>query len=317
MKFNNIEEQAAFLNGYDQKYHQISAGTFQGQFHNALLDDDVKIYIESFNQTLDQRGATPPNRHAFMFFMDSSNAAHLGTQEFLGDDILYLPPGHSSDWRCPPNTTNCVIDISRQLFEEIIQGNLTSDKVIRKTFMEKKLIRDKDYTTLLRHTVKFIFQRCEQQSIGTILDGAKVGAKKSLCELLFGMLANQELPGACLDINVLSKNANLTNKIKNFIKDRKGLNTDPSQIVQDFGISRRHLETIFKNNIGITPSKYIQIVKLNEFRSALVAEKNLKNSIGDIAADFDFWHLSRLAQNYKLHFGELPSETRKNLRVSA
>ena len=29
MKFNNIEEQAAFLNGYDQKYHQISAGTFQ------------------------------------------------------------------------------------------------------------------------------------------------------------------------------------------------------------------------------------------------------------------------------------------------
>ena len=91
MKFNNIEEQAAFLNGYDQKYHQISAGTFQGQFHNALLDDDVNIYVESFNQTLDQRGATPPNRCAFMFFLDSSNSAHLGTQEFLGDDILYLP----------------------------------------------------------------------------------------------------------------------------------------------------------------------------------------------------------------------------------
>ena len=58
-------------------------------------------------------------------------------------------------------------------------------------------------------------------------------------------------------------------------------------------------------------------MKLNEFRSALMAEKNLNNSIGDIAADFDFWHLSRLAQNYKLHFGELPSETRKNLRVPA
>lgn len=317
MEFNNIEEQAAFLNGYDQKYQQISAGIFQGQFHNTLLDDDLNVYVECFNQTLDQWGATPPDRHAFMFFMDSSNTAHFGTQEFLGNDILYLPPGHSSDWRCPPNTTNCVIDISRQFFDKTIQGNFTSDQVIRKTFNEKKLIRDKDYTTLLRHTVKFIFKRYEQQSIRTILDGAKVGVKKSLCELLVGMLANQEPPSTCLSTDVPSKNANLANKIQNFIKGKKGVDIHPSQIVQNFGISRRHLEIVFKNNYGISPSKYIQIVKLNEFRSALMAEKNFDKNIGDIAADFEFWHLSRLAQSYKLHFGELPSETRKKMRVAA
>ena len=59
MKFDNIKEQAAFLNGYDQKYLQISAGKFQGQSHNALLDNDVGLYIETFNQTLGQRAASP------------------------------------------------------------------------------------------------------------------------------------------------------------------------------------------------------------------------------------------------------------------
>ena len=58
-------------------------------------------------------------------------------------------------------------------------------------------------------------------------------------------------------------------------------------------------------------------MKLNEFRFALMAQKNIGKNIGDIAAEFEFWHLSRLAQKYQTHFGELPSETRNALKVAA
>ena len=316
MKFDNIKEQAAFLNGYDQKYLQISAGKFQGQSHNSLLDNDVGLYIETFNQTLDQRAASPQNRYAFMFFMEPSNFAHLGPQEFLGDDILFLPPGSLSDWQCPSNTRNCIVDISCEFFEKIIQGHFNTDQVMPKVYGEKSIIRDKDYSTLLRHTVKFIFKRSEPQSTKKMSIGEMVGFKKSICELLAGMLANQNLPTFNLIIDVPNKKLSLAKSIQNFIYDRKGVGVEPGHIARDFGISRRYLETIFKSIYGKSPSRYIQIVKLNEFRFALMAKKNIGKNIGDIAAEFEFWHLSRLAQNYQAHFGELPSETRNNLKIA-
>ncbi|WP_375700011.1 hypothetical protein [Pseudophaeobacter sp. TrK17] len=52
---------------------------------------------------------------------------------------------------------------------------------------------------------------------------------------------------------------------------------------------------------------------MNEFRSALLRPENEKACIGDVAADFSIWHLSRLAQNYRHQFGELPSDSRKTL----
>lgn len=48
-----------------------------------------------------------------------------------------------------------------------------------------------------------------------------------------------------------------------------------------------------------------------------MAQKNTDKTIGDIASEFEFWHLSRLAQKYQTHFGELPSETRNALKVAA
>jgi AraC family ethanolamine operon transcriptional activator len=34
------------------------------------------------------------------------------------------------------------------------------------------------------------------------------------------------------------------------------------------------------------------------------------DTVGDVAARWGFWHLSRFAADYRQHFGELPSATR-------
>jgi AraC family ethanolamine operon transcriptional activator len=84
-----------------------------------------------------------------------------------------------------------------------------------------------------------------------------------------------------------------------------------SQVAAHLGVSRRYLQTCFNTAVGIPASEFVRAERLNQVRKVLVearrAGRNL--SIGDVAADWGFWHLSRFASDYRDMFGELPSHT--------
>lgn len=314
MQFHNIDQQAACLTDYDQKYQQISRGKYRGQFRTVLLDDEVGLYFETFNQTLDQWGATPPDRYGFIFFMDPTNFGHLGGNEFCGEDILFLPPGHSFDFRAPPQTSFCVVSIDHFAFELVLQGCFEAEKKMAKAYGETSVIRDQDCLKLLRQIAIFLVRRIEQQRSEGSAGGMLSGAKRSLCELLGGLVVNHHAASTPARTDVAQVNEALARRIRDFIRDRRGIGLVPSQLAQEFAISRRHLDQVFHTWLGNSPAEYIQIVKLNEFRSALLISENRDRTIGDIAADFEIWHLSRLAQIFRRHFGELPSDSRADRR---
>jgi AraC family transcriptional regulator, ethanolamine operon transcriptional activator len=53
---------------------------------------------------------------------------------------------------------------------------------------------------------------------------------------------------------------------------------------------------------------YLRVMRLNRVRRELQTHR--RDSIGDVAARWGFWHLSRFAADYSRLFGELPSATR-------
>ncbi|MCJ8507101.1 helix-turn-helix domain-containing protein [Rhizobium lemnae] len=87
-----------------------------------------------------------------------------------------------------------------------------------------------------------------------------------------------------------------------------------AEVAAHLGISRRHLQTCFNKSVGLTATEFIRAERLNMVRKALIeARLNNKNAvIGDIAAQWGFWHLSRFAADYRDMFAELPSETLRN-----
>ncbi|WP_433691812.1 helix-turn-helix domain-containing protein [Herbaspirillum seropedicae] len=84
-----------------------------------------------------------------------------------------------------------------------------------------------------------------------------------------------------------------------------------TQVAAHLGVSRRHLQTCFNTSVGIPAIEFVRAERLNQVRKALVEARRagLEVSIGDIAADWGFWHLSRFAADYRDMFGELPSKT--------
>jgi AraC family ethanolamine operon transcriptional activator len=74
--------------------------------------------------------------------------------------------------------------------------------------------------------------------------------------------------------------------------------------------SQRTLEKSFLKRFGVTPKKYIKRLRLAQ------VYKGLRNfdaqdceSIIELAGIHGFWHMGQLAADYKLIYGELPSET--------
>lgn len=314
MEFCDIDQQAACLSGYDQKYQQMSCGKYEGWFRTALLGGDVGLFFETFNQSLDQWGSSPSDRYGFVFFMTQSNQGHLGDREFCGDQLLVLPPGHSFDFRAQPHTSYCVVSIDKPAFDAVLQSSIQSDRQLNAIQQSTLIFNSPDTLMLLRQLVTYVIKLLQSQNRAGVSMSTVNGAKRSLIELLAGFIADHAPNSAWPATLETESSVFLTGQIRDFIRDKGGVDISPILLAQEFQISRRRLELMFRRQFNQSPADYIQTVKLNEFRSALMRPENLENSIGDIAAQSGFWHLSRLAQIYRQHFGELPSELRMSLR---
>jgi AraC family ethanolamine operon transcriptional activator len=75
------------------------------------------------------------------------------------------------------------------------------------------------------------------------------------------------------------------------------------------GLPPRTLNFAFHNALGMSPARYLRILRLLAVRRALRRTPPDRASVTTIAMAHGFWHLGRFAQHYKEYFSELPSET--------
>ena len=75
------------------------------------------------------------------------------------------------------------------------------------------------------------------------------------------------------------------------------------------GVSERTLRAVFQEYFGAGPVRYLKLRVLNLVRKALQNADSSVATVAQIATQFGIWELGRFAQDYRLLFCELPSET--------
>src|SRR5450830_434675 len=79
------------------------------------------------------------------------------------------------------------------------------------------------------------------------------------------------------------------------------------------GTSPRKLDYCFNDVLGISPKRYLRLVRLNGVRRDLKSRAHeARVKVQDVAARWGFWHLSEFSRDYSAQFGELPSQTLRN-----
>ncbi|HEY9253160.1 MAG TPA: helix-turn-helix domain-containing protein [Stenotrophomonas sp.] len=75
------------------------------------------------------------------------------------------------------------------------------------------------------------------------------------------------------------------------------------------GVSERALRYAFDDLLGMSPNRYLSMLRLCAAYRGLAAADPQRSSVKAIALSCGLWDLSRFAENYRRLFGELPRDT--------
>ena len=89
--------------------------------------------------------------------------------------------------------------------------------------------------------------------------------------------------------------------------DRECLSVE--QLATAAGVSERTLRDAFLRYFGVPPVQYLNRRSLHQIRKALLAADPCATTVAETATQFGVWQFGRMARDYRLLFGELPSET--------
>jgi AraC-like DNA-binding protein len=101
-----------------------------------------------------------------------------------------------------------------------------------------------------------------------------------------------------------------------YIENHLDTDLQLSELVKISKTSQRTLQKGFKDIYGVGPKNYIRQKKLHKVRQDLLNPETEELFVGDIAANWGFFHLSNFSKYYRQVFGELPSDTLKKVQES-
>jgi AraC-like DNA-binding protein len=73
--------------------------------------------------------------------------------------------------------------------------------------------------------------------------------------------------------------------------------------------SERTLRKVFREFYGMSPVRYLSLLRMNQVRRALRVADPQTASVTGVAAQCGYWDMGRFAVQYKALFGEMPSQT--------
>ena len=304
----DVDEQAALLQGWNQRYEQISAGSFHGSVRVLNLGP-IQVLQEFTNQALHQTGALHPGQLA------------LGLPRGLQGNAMFCNRACSE--------ANAIVFSGATPFEFVSPGGLEMlDFVVERSCLAE-FFTDEEHERLTEQLAQPHLRAVsahDRARLPVLLADVQLLLAQDpragddpvrvadMVRDLAGAIASVLLDGASRDLGE-SLSYQRRAKVVHQARERvMASGADGSVTVEDLcrelAVSRRALQYSFQEVLGVSPQHYLRGVRLNGARRAI----KHSSAVSDAAVAWGFWHFGRFAQDYKALFGELPSQTFKRFR---
>lgn len=98
-------------------------------------------------------------------------------------------------------------------------------------------------------------------------------------------------------------------RVRAYLREHSSSPVRVDALCEAVGMSRRGLEYLFRDLLGIGVHAFIRHKRLHGARRAILQAGPSPGGVKRIALDWGFWHLGRFSAEYKAQFGELPTAT--------
>ena len=220
----------------------------------------------------------------------------------------FFPPGGLLDAYTPEGYTNATLtvpeavflDAVERMFPEIPQSILKTGAGVRVGELEHShlcgLLADvmagiqKPAGTFANEVVR----KCLESSL---LD-AFLMALRSACGSWFKPLG-QRADGRLRNLR----------RARNYLAAHLGAPVQLADLCGELELSRRGVEKLFRDTLGIGPITFLRHQRLHGVRRALLASSPMPGQVKRTAIEWGFWHMGHFTTEYRELFGESPSKT--------
>lgn len=306
-RYGDIDEQAAALTGWHQRYLQLSRGRFDGTVQRLQLDG-VGLFIEDLHQSVHQTGWVRPDVFAIgVPLAVEGDARFCGLA--AGSDTLHVFSGGSGfEFRSPQRHVMIGIEMDRPLYEAHVAPAAGEHATAGLHHADPAVLGE------LRGFLVDLFQ-----SAGPVAEGQGGGhaplrkqVRTQLLDRIALAMAPREAALPERHARATSGQSALVVRATEYVASRLGDPPSVGEMCEVLGVSRRTLQSAFQVCWGMGPLAWLTTLRLNAVRRRLKSAA----SVTDAATEFGFWHFGHFAGDYQALFGECPSHTLRRHRLT-
>lgn len=296
--FNDIDEQAASLQGWNQRYEQLSAGRFSGEVRDLELDG-MRLFIEDLNQSVHQTGYVDDDLLAFGVPILLAGEFRFSGQKGTGQDLHVFSGSSGFEFHSPKRHIMLCIEVRRTLLEDWY-GEESHAPVFANTHHAQLMQVDGPAIRRLRAFALHLFHQQPPAASAEPFDRLE----RTRDELLSRLVATLSNPDGRVPLSPTSA-IHLERRARKMVLTRLDEPPTVAELCTSLGVSRRTLQNCFQATWGMAPLVWLNTMRLNAVRRRL----KTANSVTEAATEFGFWHFGHFSRDYKCLFGELPSAT--------
>jgi AraC family ethanolamine operon transcriptional activator len=295
----DADEQAHNLSQWDQRYDQLTPGSFEGSVTELWLPK-TQIFVEQANRQLRQTCAAWAESVWFGIPAAADGMMSMGGKALSARAVCVRDGGAEFDLLTAPDFNLYGVVVDREALAEYLESRLHQN-------LDRLLLQ------------------------GDVRDLAP-GRKESLCATLNGILADAQAPqtpdcSESLQLRIFDalagvlvspdslpapvgrirlQHQQLVERLRQLVLAQPETPPSITELCAQLHVSRRALQNCVEEITGLAPLAYIRSLRLNEVRRALRHGQG-RRSVSSVAYDWGFTHMSQFAQDYRRMFGELPS----------
>ncbi|AZF15524.1 MULTISPECIES: helix-turn-helix domain-containing protein [Pseudomonas] len=301
--FRDIHAHAATVQEWNQDYSQLTAGLAESSLMQ-LTTARCHVFREQINQRVVQRGVAPRGKMCFAVPISVPGSTRMQGREVDDSSLFFLQGGEEFMFHMPMGMELLSITFERDWFEQALAQTASASEITR-------LLRQPVIRVSAQRFTQARLRLLAMLSLAEIDDELDSVREQGLERALLGELLQLLTDPAC------DKQQRSPSSTRSFIVEKCHRLTTaeminvPSvnELCQRLQVSRRTVQNSFRSVAETTPLNYLRSVRLNGVRRTLMCTLASHLSIGDVAAQWGFYHLSHFAEEYQTLFAELPSHT--------
>jgi len=282
---------ARMMTGWDLDLFQLEAGLLDARSRQLKLADLTLSRIRA-NRALEFIGSSPRHQRTMVFLAERHQRLSWIGHPLTGNQLLMLPPRARFFAVTPANHEITVISLNEDLLIRTLTRN-----------------RQTPGLQAMREASPTVMEVPDLDRIRALVTGAaRPASTHPWQDILASLTTAVPTPP-----RAPRRRDRALIRVHQLIQENVDDHLTAQDLCEAGQVSERTLQYAFAEHFGLTPMRYLVVHRLNRARNDLLRSGASQIKISEAAIRHGFWHMGSFAADYRKLFGELPSQTLRQL----